>query len=601
MNLNNRPEIFIRGGVLLFLGLLLLSSVIVLINSRNDHNNILLEEVSTSTDSILAVSQDTQWDYMDEGFEPGIGNIWTTDDYDSRFWKKGKGGFAADSSIGSSDASQLVSLISQTKQGENVPSYFFRTTFTVNDTEKVKLIKGKIHYNDAVLVYLNGKIIFAGNVPAGGYKSNQDTGVAEHVDRVQYMNFAVTDMSSLVEGENILSVEIHEDDPDSTDAFFLLESMQLQQIELNEPTIDVSGLVLAPGEDEENVKVNWLTESEDFYKVEYMEASKYDGEPAHFSKESESVFLGRNRLDDTQVYSNSGELVRLKSDTKYLYRIVKVGGTKGSKILNFHTGDRNRFSFALLGNPQLGINGNDDGTLWNDSLNEIISSLGKVDFIISTGNPVDGTGSIDDLAKNYVDFRSPKVFKEIPIQTTIGTHEAQDAAKKLYDKQFTHPNENEQGNYYFVYQDMLIVGINSNDKDYVAHQSFLEKAIKSTKRKWVVVTMHHHIFSEGEHSQNDSVNKMRENFSGIFHDLNVDLVLSGHNHNYSLPYIMNGIESVEPSKDGKKRSGETLYITAGFPRKDSYSTRIDVNENGLRISTYRINNGDKIDDYLLKK
>lgn len=601
MNLSNRPEIYIKGGVLLLLGILFLSSVFVLINLRYGLNNLFFEEESISADSILVVSQNTEWDYMDEGFEPGVGNIWTTSGYDSQFWKKGKGGFSADSSIGSSDNSQIVSLISQTKQGENVPSYFFRTTFTVNDAEKINLIKGKIHYNDAVLVYLNGNIIFAGNVPEGGYKSNQETGVAEHVDGVQYMKFEVTDTSSLVEGENILSVEIHEDNPDSTDAFFLLESMLLEQKKLNEPDIDVSSLILAPGEAEGNVKINWLTESDDFYKVEYMEASKYDGDLLHFSRKAESVFLGRKRLDDTQLYSNSGELVRLKNGTSYVYRIIKIGGTKGSKILNFHTGSRNGFSFALVGNPQIGANGNDDVILWDDSINEIISSLGKVDFIISTGNQVNYTGSIEDVKKNYVDFRSPEVFKEIPIQTTIGNHEAQEVAKKLYKKQFTHPNENEQGNYYFTYQDMLIVGLNSNDQDYVAHRRFLEKAIKSTKRKWVVVSMHHHIFSEGEHSQNDSVNKMRENFSEIFHELNVDLVLTGHDHHHSTPYLMNGIESVDLSKDGKKRYGETLYIAAGLPRKDSYSTRIDVDETGLRISNYRINNGEKIDEYLLMK
>ncbi|MFP3802553.1 hypothetical protein, partial [Paraburkholderia sp. SIMBA_027] len=89
--------------------------------------------------------------------------------------------------------------------------------------------------------------------------SNQESGVAEHVDGVQSMNFEVTDMSSLVEGENILSVEIHEDKPDSTDAFFFLESMHLQRKKLNEPDIDVSSVILSPGKGEGNVKVNWLT------------------------------------------------------------------------------------------------------------------------------------------------------------------------------------------------------------------------------------------------------------------------------------------------------------------------------------------------------
>lgn len=623
MNLNKRPEKYIKGGIFLILVVLLFGSIFVLINSQYNLTNLIFEEdVSSSQHSVLAVSSDTQWEYMDEGFEPGIGNIWTTGRYNSQFWKKGKGAFAAKTSNGSSGANQPVVLISQTKQGKNVPTYFFRTTFTVNNLELIKSIQGNIYYSDAIVVYLNGNIIFAGNVPGGGYKSNQETNVAQQIDSVQNMNFSVTDMSSLVEGENILSVEVHQDDSKKADAYFFMESMQLLQIELDEPVIDVSGLVLTPGDSETNVNVNWLTDSKEFYKVEYMEESKYDGEPEHFSKDSESVFLGRHRLPDTQMYTNSGELVRLKYDTNYLYRIVKVGGTKGSEILSFQTAARNGFSFALLGGPQLGANGNDDGTLWNRTINETITSLGKVDFIISAGNQMDSIGSIDDVKETFIDFRSPSVFKQIPIQTTVGNNKTQTVAKELYDKQFNQPNGNEQGNYYFTYQDMLIVGLNSNDEDYVAHRNFLKKAIKSTKRKWVVVTMNNSIFSEGEHSQNDSVKKMRENFSMMFQDMNVDLVLSGHDHIYSRSYLMNGIESVESSKGGKKRSGESLYITAAsssdnkfnsgnessvsftafdYTRKDTCATRINVSETGLQISTYRIKDGAKIDEYLLKK
>lgn len=64
---------------------------------------------------------------------------------------------------------------------------------------------------------------------------------------------------------------------------------------------------------------------------------------------------------------------------------------------------------------------------------------------------------------------------------------------------------------------------------------------------------------------------------------------------------MNGMKSIKLRKDGKKQNGETLYITTGLLRNDSYSTRIDVNEIGLKISTYRNTNGAMIDEYLLTK
>ena len=48
----------------------------------------------------------------------------------------------------------------------------------------------------------------------------------------------------------------------------------------------------------------------------------------------------------------------------------------------------------------------------------------------------------------------------------------------------------------------------------------------------------------------------------MFKELDVDLVLSGHDHIYSRSYLMSGTE-VTGKRDGQKSEGETLYITGG--------------------------------------
>ena len=40
--------------------------------------------------------------------------------------------------------------------GDDIPAFFFRTTFEVEDADAVNLITGSLLYDDAAAVYLNG-------------------------------------------------------------------------------------------------------------------------------------------------------------------------------------------------------------------------------------------------------------------------------------------------------------------------------------------------------------------------------------------------------------------------------------------------------------
>ncbi|MDD3138405.1 MAG: metallophosphoesterase family protein [Lachnospiraceae bacterium] len=594
-------------------------SIFVIAAQKYDlYSTLFSKETIPINYNILA--DNGEWEYMDGGQEPGKGNVWTTDQYDSSFWKKGEGVFKTNGSREDIRTDSEVILDHLNQDNQNASTYFFRKTFKIDNIKDINTIYGNIYYKDTAIIYLNGSIVFAGNVPAGGYASNQEARAAEVNDGVWQNTFIITDLSSLKKGENILSVEIHQGQTLSDDAYFYLEYFNMEIEEAEEEDIDIKTLILVPGTDEKEIGINWTTYSDDFYKIEYMEEADYTGKISRFSRKAQVVLMSRNSIKDTDLYKNRAMLKRLKSDTEYLYRIVKVGGKDASSINNFHTSARSGYSFAVLGDPQLGAYNNNDTEIWTSSVTAALNTLGKNDFIISVGDQVDGSNDLQTVLNCYSIFRSPEVFKEIPIMTVKGNHEAAGITEYLYNAQFV--DANPSGNYWFTYQDSLIIALDSNSKAYEEQREFIYKAIEDAQKKWVIVVMHHSIFSGGEHNSDETIVERRKEYSDIFHDADIDLVLSGHDHIYSRSYYMSGMLPDKSPEGQQKDRGETLYITSGsssgnkfygeqekklgytafeYTESDACVTHVKVGKNEITIIAYTIADGKEIDRYTLVK
>lgn len=94
---------------------------------------------------------------------------------------------------------------------------------------------------------------------------------------------------------------------------------------------------------------------------------------------------------------------------------------------------------------------------------------------------------------------------------------------------------------------------------------------------WVIVMVHHPPYSKGSHNSNDFLLEresfyMRERFLPLFDSLKVDLVLSGHSHNYERSFLIEGhygrsssfnpVQHLVSGKSGAKAAGEE-YRKAG--------------------------------------
>lgn len=572
----SQKDLKIKIGVSILLVLLLFFSVFVIVAARSNlWEKWLAKEESIQSSELI--TENSSWKYMDTGQEPGVGNVWTTIKYDADAWEEKQGIYKKD--LTGDDLSSTA---------------FFRYEFNVENLNNFQYMECNIRYADAVIVYLNGSIVYTGNVPSGGYLSNQDMGASNTVNTIEEATFYITDMSDLKKGLNVLAIELHRKDVDSTKLYFHLPYLRIFETKKEESVPDTKGMMLLIGDKGDELGVNWMTDSDRPYKIEYMEGTKEEVDESTFSTYSKTVIMGSKKTKYDGMFINTATLTRLKPGTDYVYRAVQIGGKEGSEIYEFHTAEKQETIFAFPGIVQFSqLTGQSSMKLWQETLQKGIDLCGKTDFLV-IGK--DNNLQEDTLIKNRVvgremGFRSALESKEIP--TIVACYGQSHEAK-----------EDEQAkNHYWTYADMIFISLDVINNDYKLNRDFMEQLIKERNRKWIIVMMNTSTFQENE--------EMRREYGEMFQELDVDVILSG-GRAYSRYYV--GKEGVETEGIIKKAKGETVYITAGLflgnMKRDAVtlnreyskfyeekpciikikSTRFDIT-----IETYRIEDGQKID------
>ncbi|MBQ4602955.1 MAG: S-layer homology domain-containing protein [Clostridia bacterium] len=205
----------------------------------------------------VITDEETVWKYLDNGTDP-YGDYddrqsWRTLEFDDSGWKEGRSAFGAKGGEpGEHDGiipSTHISLYypeGSDDEGANIPCYFFRTTFDVKDPERISQLKGKLLYNDACVVYINGVKVadFNTAVYAEGeitYTGNHAPGEAEAaLGSINISDKAALDAINLKEKDNIIAVMLYQFDsePDKS-IFFHFEYLNANADGLDFPFTDV--------------------------------------------------------------------------------------------------------------------------------------------------------------------------------------------------------------------------------------------------------------------------------------------------------------------------------------------------------------------------
>lgn len=175
----------------------------------------------------VITAEETVWKYLDTGVDPYGYNddrqSWKALEFDDSEWLEGKSAFGSENG----EPGEHDGIIPNThinlyypegsdEEGANIPCYFFRTTFDLEDPERISQLKGELYYNDACLVYINGVLVADLNTAVYSegeitYNGNHAPGDAEAaLGSINITDKSTLDALGLKEKDNVVAVQLYQ-------------------------------------------------------------------------------------------------------------------------------------------------------------------------------------------------------------------------------------------------------------------------------------------------------------------------------------------------------------------------------------------------------
>lgn len=137
---------------------------------------------------------------------------------------------------------------------------------------------------------------------------------------------------------------------------------------------------------------------------------------------------------------------------------------------------------------------------------------------------------------------------------------------------------------------VLLVGLDSNRPDDPEQLTWLEATLRTTTARWRIVALHHPPYSAGYQGSN---RRARAAFTPLFERYGVQLVLSGHDHDYQRSAPIGGVTYVVTgAAAGSRRTGEADFTAVSF----SWHSYVELGVYPDRIVGRALNQDNRIAD-----
>ncbi len=311
------------------------------------------------------IATGSTWKYLDNGSNQGT--AWRATSFNDSTWKSGK----AQLGYGDGDEATVVSF------GSNANSKFittyFRQSFNVANAAQVSALTLRLLRDDGAVVYLNGTEVYRNNMPTGtiAYTTRASTSVEDNT----FFSSSVSP-ALLVNGTNVIAVEIHQNDATSSDISFDFELKGTLSGAVTIPS-DPANLVAA-AVSQSQINLTWQDNSsnETGFKVE----RSLDG--------STGWTLITTTAANATSYSDTG----LTAGTKYYYRVRatnSAGDSNNTLVANATTSSNTAVTYIATGSQWKYLdNGSNQGSAWR--------ATSFVDSSWKTGNAQLGYGDGDE-------------------------------------------------------------------------------------------------------------------------------------------------------------------------------------------------------------
>lgn len=251
----------------------------------------------------------------------------------------------------------------------------------------------------------------------------------------------------------------------------------------------------------------------------------------------------------------------LQPDTTYYYRIGDAEMNFWSEVAAITTADNSdSFTFFHVSDSQGGSEKHYDK--WANLVDTAFTMYPNAAFLMHTGDHVDHGDNFKQW-KWLFNSASANLMSSV-LMPTAGNHE--NHGEYSLDDNFILSNVPEQdtmtGVYYsFDYNNAHFIVLNSNedeDNGFSAKQiEWLKADAAASDAEWKFVMIHKAPYSNGSHYDDGDVIEIRKQLSTLMPELDIDMVLQGHDHVYLRTDAMNSNEVVEVYEMSVDNNGKT--------------------------------------------
>lgn len=250
----------------------------------------------------------------------------------------------------------------------------------------------------------------------------------------------------------------------------------------------------------------------------------------------------------------TARLTGLSPDTVYHYQVGSAGRFHPSSgAFSFRTFAEDPcagFRFIVIGDNRADLDGMGPNPLWSNILEEALDEM--PDLFVNTGDMVKNGEDTGEWA-NFIDASEP-LSANVASIFTMGNHDEDDVNgdMAIYNRLFElgRNSRTDTEDYYSVdIGPIHFISLNTQfsrpgttEMDEMV--AWLEEDLMATSQPWKVAFFHKSMYSRGNHATGEEDNgALNLAFIPLFDRFDVDLVFSGHSHDYERYVPSTGVDS----------------------------------------------------------
>lgn len=227
----------------------------------------------------------------------------------------------------------------------------------------------------------------------------------------------------------------------------------------------------------------------------------------------------------------------LKPGQKYCYRVGDASRGWWSDVGVFQTADNSdSFTFFHMSDSQGGIERQYE--TWANVVDTAFKLYPNAKFIMHTGDVVDSGKNFKQW--NWVLNTASDNLQDTVLMPATGNHEKNAAHATVNNFLLSNvPEQNtESGVYYsYDYNNAHFMVLNTNDLNGdntlgTKQVEWLKADAAASDKQWKIVALHKAVYSNGSHYDDKDVVALRAQLAALMPQLDIDVVLQGHDHVY---------------------------------------------------------------------